>query len=289
MTYQIITDATADLNDELLSGLPEVRIIPMNVQVNGREYLFGPGGNIDCDEFYAFLRSGQFASTSQINPATYREYFEPILQEGRDLLYLCFSSGLSKTLESARMAIAELQEEYPERTILCLDTLCAAVGEGLFVMEAARKQMQGMDIHSLYNWLEEHRLNLCHWVTVDTFDHLKHGGRVSATSAAMGTLLGIKPLIHVDENGKLVAMGKPRGKKKALEALLSNMEKGWLPEISKQVIIGHGDSLEVAIELRAMVAARFPDAEIYIAPIGPVIGAHAGPSVMTVFFWGNNH
>lgn len=214
MTYQIITDATADLNDELLSGLPEVRIIPMNVQVNGREYLFGPGGNIDCDEFYAFLRSGQFASTSQINPATYREYFEPILQEGRDLLYLCFSSGLSKTLESARMAIAELQEEYPERTILCLDTLCAAVGEGLFVMEAARKQMQGMDIHSLYNWLEEHRLNLCHWVTVDTFDHLKHGGRVSATSAAMGTLLGIKPLIHVDENGKLVAVGKPRGKKR---------------------------------------------------------------------------
>lgn len=289
MTYQIITDATADLNDELLSGLPEVRIIPMNVQVNGREYLFGPGGNIDCDEFYAFLRSGQFASTSQINPATYREYFEPILQEGRDLLYLCFSSGLSKTLESARMAIAELQEEYPERTILCLDTLCAAVGEGLFVMEAARKQMQGMDIHSLYNWLEEHRLNLCHWVTVDTFDHLKHGGRVSATSAAMGTLLGIKPLIHVDENGKLVAVGKPRGKKKALEALVSNMEKGWQPEISKQVIIGHGDSLEVARELRDLVAARFPEAEILIAPIGPVIGAHAGPGVMAVFFWGNNH
>ena len=289
MTYQIITDATADLNDELLSGLPEVRIIPMNVQVNGREYLFGPGGNIDCDEFYAFLRSGQFASTSQINPATYREYFEPILQEGRDLLYLCFSSGLSKTLESARMAIAELQEEYPERTILCLDTLCAAVGEGLFVMEAARKQMQGMDIHSLYNWLEEHRLNLCHWVTVDTFDHFKHGGRVSATSAAMGTLLGIKPLIHVDENGKLVAVGKPRGKKKALEALVSNMEKGWQPEISKQVIIGHGDSLEVARELRDLVAARFPEAEILIAPIGPVIGAHAGPGVMTVFFWGNNH
>ena len=289
MTYQIITDATADLNAELLAGLPEVRIIPMNVQVNGREYLFGPGGNIDCDEFYAFLRNGQFASTSQINPATYREYFEPILQEGRDMLYLCFSSGLSRTVESARMAIAELQEAYPERTILCLDTLCAAVGEGLFVMEAARKQRQGMDIRSLYAWLEEHRLNLCHWVTVDTFDHLKHGGRVSATSAAMGTLLGIKPLIHVDENGKLVAVGKPRGKKKALEALVSNMEKGWLPEISRKVIIGHGDSLEVAQELRELVAARFPEAEIFIAPIGPVIGAHAGPGVMTVFFWGDNH
>ena len=289
MAYQIITDATADLNDELLIDLPEVKIIPMNVQVNGREYLFGPGGNIECDEFYAFLRSGQFASTSQINPVTYREHFEAILKEDKDVLYLCFSSGMSKTIQSANMSIDELKEEYPDRTILCLDTLCAAVGEGLFVMEAARKQAQGMDIHSLYNWLEEHRLNLCHWVTVDTFDHLKHGGRVSVTSAAMGTLLGIKPLIHVDENGKLVAMGKPRGKKKALEALLSNMEKGWLPEISKQVIIGHGDSLEVATQLRDMVAARFPEAEIYIAPIGPVIGAHAGPGVMTVFFWGNNH
>ena len=205
------------------------------------------------------------------------------------MLYLCFSSGMSKTIQSAQMAITELQEEYPDRTILCLDTLCAAVGEGLFVMEAAKKQAQGMDIHTLYCWLEEHRMNLCHWVTVDTFDHLKHGGRVSATSAAMGTLLGIKPLIHVDESGKLVAVGKPRGQKKALQALLSNMEKGWMPEISKQVIIGHGDSLEIAKDLRDMVAARFPDAEIYIAPIGPVIGAHAGPGVMTVFFWGNNH
>ena len=288
MSYQIITDATADLNGKLLAGLPEVKIIPMNVQVNGREYLFGPGGNIECDEFYAFLRSGQFASTSQINPVTYREHFEAILKEDKDVLYLCFSSGMSKTIQSANMAMEELKEEYPDRTILCLDTLCAAVGEGLFVMEAARKQAQGMDIHSLYNWLEEHRLNLCHWVTVDTFDHLKHGGRVSATSAAMGTILGIKPLIHMDENGKLEAVGKPRGKKKALEALIASMEKGWQPEISRQVIIGHGDSPEVARELRDLVAARFPEAEIFIAPIGPVIGAHAGPGVMTVFFWGNN-
>lgn len=288
MTYQIITDATADLNDELLAGLPEVRIIPMNVEVGGREYLYGPGGNIECGEFYAFLRNGEFASTSQINPEVYREHFEAILKEGKNVLYLCFTSGLSGTIQSARMAIAELQEEYPDRTILCLDTLCAAVGEGLLVMEAARKQMEGMDIHALYRWLEEHRLNLCHWVTVDTFDHLKHGGRVSATSAAMGTILGIKPLIHMDENGKLEAVGKPRGKKKALEALIASMEKGWLPEISKQVIIGHGDSPEVAQELRTLVAARFPEAEIFIAPIGPVIGAHAGPGVMTVFFWGNN-
>ena len=128
MTYQIITDATADLNEALLAGLPEVKIIPMNVEVGGMEYLFGPGGNIECDEFYKFLRSGLFASTSQINPEVYREHFESILKQGRDVLYLCFSSGLSGTIQSARMAIAELQEKYPDRTILCLDTLCAAVG-----------------------------------------------------------------------------------------------------------------------------------------------------------------
>lgn len=289
MSYQIITDATADLNGELLAGLPAVEIIPMHVQVNGREYLFGPGGNITNDEFYGFLRGGQFATTSQINPATYRAHFEAILRRGEDVLYLCFSSGMSKTIQSARIAIEELQEEYPDRKILCLDTLCAAVGEGLFVMEAARRQAEGMDLESLYRWLEDHRLNLCHWVTVDTFDHLKHGGRVSNVSAAMGTLLGIKPLIHVDDEGRLVAMGKPRGKKKALEALLGSMEKGWSPEISRQVIIGHGDSPEVAQELKEMVQSRFPEAEIFIAPIGPIIGAHAGPGVMTVFFWGTNH
>ena len=289
MAYQIITDATADLNLELLAGLPEVKIIPMHVQVDGVEYLYGPGGNITCDDFYALLRSGKFASTSQINPAVYRDHFEQILKQGQDVLYLCFSSGLSATIQSARMAIDELQEEYPDRKIICLDTLAASVGEGLFVMEAARKQGEGMELDALASWLEEHRLNLCHWFTVDTFEHLKHGGRVSATSAALGSLLGIKPLLHVDDNGKLVAMAKPRGQKKALQMLLGSMEKGWMPEISNQVIIGHGDSYDVAGDLKDMVTARFPDAQIHIAPIGPIIGAHAGPGVLAFFFWGNNH
>ena len=121
----------------------------------------------DIDSIFNYYR------IKQINPETYREYFDAILKQGVDVLYLCFSSGMSKTIQSAQMAISELQEEYPDRTILCLDTLCAAVGEGLFVMEAAKKQAQGMDIHELYSWLEAHRMNLCHWVTVDTFDHLK--------------------------------------------------------------------------------------------------------------------
>ena len=289
MAYRIITEATADLNSELLASLPEVTIIPMFVQVDNVEYKFGPCGNITTEEFYGMLRSGKYASTSQINPAVYRTYFEEILKQDLDVLYLCFSSGLSSTIQSARMAISDLQEEYPDRKIILLDTLAASVGEGLFVMEAARKQAQGMALEELVRWLEDHKLNLCHWFTVDTFEHLKHGGRVSAASAAVGSLLGIKPLLHVDDSGKLVAMAKPRGQKKALQMRRGSMEKGWMPELSNQVIIGHGDSPAVAAELKAMVAAQFPEAEIHIADIGPIIGAHAGPGVLAFFFWGNNH
>ena len=288
MTYQIITDATADLNAELLEGLPEVKIIPMHVQVNGKEYLFGPGGNIDCDEFYGNLRSGQFASTSQINPETYREHFEKILKQGKDVLYLCFSSGMSKTIQSAQMAIAELREEYPDRTILCLDTLCAAVGEGLFVMEAARKQAQGMDIHELYSWLEAHRLNLCHWVTVDTFDHLKHGGRVSATSAVMGTLLGIKPLIHVDENGKLVSVAKCRGRKNALDTLVKKLEQDGLPGKNDTVFISHGDCIEDAQYVAQQVRERCGVKTVIIDYVGAVIGSHSGPGTVAFFYLGTH-
>lgn len=288
MAYQIFTDATSDLTEELLPGVPSIKIIPMNVEIGGQNYLYGPGGNITARQFYDLQRQGNYATTSQINPDTYRQHFEPVLQQGTDILYLCFSSGLSSTIQSAHICIDELQQQYPERKILCLDTLAAALGEGLFVLEAAKKQAAGMSLDELYSWLSEHRLNICHWVTVDTFDHLKHGGRVSATTAVMGTMLNIKPLIHVDEIGKLVSVGKPRGQKKALQALVSNMEKGWSPEISNQVIVGHGDFPDVAEELKEMVTAKFPNADVRIAQIGPIIGAHTGPGVMTLFFWGTN-
>lgn len=287
-SYQIFTDATADLTEELLRGLPHIEIIPMQVQVAEQEFTYGPGGSITPDQFYAFQKNGHFATTSQINPDTYRKYFEPCLQQGKDILYICFSSGLSGTIQSARIAIEDLRESYPRRRILCFDTLAAACGEGMIVLEAARKQAQGMDIPELYAWLEAHYLNMCHWVVVDTFDHLKHGGRVSATTAAVGTLLNIKPLIHVDESGKLVAVGKPRGRKKALEALLAAMEQGWQPEISNRVIIAHGDYPDAAEELEGMVSAKFPTADIQIARVGPVIGAHTGSGLVVIFFWGNN-
>lgn len=289
MTYQIITDATADLNEELLAGLPDVKIIPMHVQVNGKEYLFGPGGNITNEEFYAYLRAGQFATTSQINPQTYFQYFTKALAEGMDVLYLCFSSSMSGCFQAAGICIEELKEQYPERKIICIDTLCASVGEGFLVLEAAKRQAEGMEIDELASWVMENRMNVCHWFTVDVFDHLKYGGRVGAASAAIGTMLGIKPMLHVDNDGKLAVMEKPRGQKKAMEALLKRMDAGWMTGFGQRVIIGHGDDLDKAKLLQAEVANKFPNAEIQLAYIGPVIGAHTGPGMLAVIYWGNNH
>lgn len=229
-----------------------------------------------------------FASTSQINPEVYRQHFEPVLREGLDILYLCFSSGLSGTIHSAQVCINELRDKYPERQIVCVDTLCASVGEGFLVMEAARKQAKGIKLDRLTNWIGEKKLNVCHWFTVDTFEHLKHGGRVGTVSAAMGTMLNIKPMLHVDESGKLVVSAKPRGRKKAMEAQLAQMDKGWVPGISNLVIIGHGDCPEDAKELESAVISRFPQADVRVAPIGPIIGAHTGPGMLAVIYWGNN-
>jgi len=286
--YRIFTDATADLNTALQSGLPSIEVIPMEVQVGDATYTYGPQGNLTPDAFYQMLREGQFASTSQINPQTYRKAFEKALKSGYDALYICFSSGLSGTINAARMCIEELQAAYPQRKILCVDSLAASIGEGLLVHEAARLQAAGFSIDELAQWIEQHRLQVCHWFTVDTFAHLKHGGRVSAAAAVMGTILNIKPLLHVDEQGKLQAMQKPRGQRQALRKLMEYLEAGWLPDISRRIVIGHGNCPDTAASLADMITIRFPEAQVFIADIGPVIGAHAGPGVLALIYFGNN-
>lgn len=208
-------------------------------------YWYGPKGNLSINNFYAMQREGNYASTSQIRPDVYRAAFEPYLQKGMDILYLAFSSGMSGTINSARLCVNELKEEYPMRKIYCVDTLCASLGEGFLVREAAKKQAEGMELESLVQWVEEHRLEVCHWFTVDTFQHLLHGGRVSAVAAAAGTVLNIKPLLHVDEEGSLKVMEKLRGQKMALKAKLGRMEQGWNQELGKLVLVGQADCPEV--------------------------------------------
>ena len=286
--YQIFTDATADLSDDIMTGLPHVEVIPMRIELDGQEYTYGPGGNITAEEFYAAQRAGKFAMTSGINPETYFRCFEPCLESGKDVLYLCFSSGLSGTIQSAQLCVQELWKEYPERKILCIDTLCAAVGEGFLVREAARKQAEGMSFDELAKWVVEHRLDVCHWFTVDTFDHLKHGGRVGTATAAVGTMLHIKPMLHVNETGNLEVAEKPRGRRHAVAAQMKKLEQGWNPELGNRILIGHGSCPESAQLLRQEILERFPDAEISTTEIGPVIGSHTGPGMLALIYWGSN-
>lgn len=288
MGYKLFSDVTADVSEELMRGMPEVELVPMQVELGGENYIYGPGGDLTVEHFYAEQRAGKFASTSQINPMVYRECFEKTLKAGEDILYLCFSSGLSSTLQSANLCAQELREEYPERKLIVVDTLCAAVGEAMLVREAARKQQESLTIEELAAWVEENRLKICHWFTVDSFDHLKHGGRVSAAAAAVGTMLQIKPLLHVDEEGKLRVAEKPRGRKQAIRTQVAHMKEGWTPEMGKLVVIGHGDYPDDVEQLRQAVLKEFPDADIRVAYIGPVIGAHTGPGMLALIYWGTN-
>lgn len=288
MAYQIFTDATADASASMLEGLPHVVYIPMSVEIGARLFVYGPGGNLTVPEFYTIQREGQFASTSQINTTTYINQFEPYLHQGIDILYLCFSSGLSGTIQSAKICMDVLKDRYPERKIVLIDTLCASVGQGLLVAEAAKRQAAGDSLEELTWWATNNRMNICHWFTVDVFDHLKHGGRVSSAAASVGTMLRIKPMLHVDEAGKLEVVEKPRGSRKAMSAQLARMAQGWRPDISRWVLIGHGDSLDAAEQLRQKVIQLFPEAIVYIADIGPIIGAHTGPGMLALIYWGDN-
>ena len=280
--YQIFTDATSDLNEDLET----VKIITMNVEIGDKEYVYGPQGNISCSEFYGLQKQGKYASTSQINVLEYEKYFEEALKEGKDVLYISFSSGMSGTYQTACLCKNELEESYPDNRIICIDSLCAAVGEGLLIKEVDKKKREGMSMDELVDWVENNKMNLCHWFTVDNFDHLKHGGRVSAVAATLGNTLNIKPLLRVDEEGKLRVVKKIRGRHKAMAAQVECIVKTWSPEISKSVVIGHGDDLKAAEELKEYVENKLPDAEIYISDIGPIIGAHTGPGVMVLAFWG---
>ena len=285
MAYRVVTDATADLSATMLSGLPALTIIPMDIECDNTTYTYGIDGNITVEEFYSMQKQGKFFKTTQINPARYVEYFEPLLEARLDILYLCFSSGMSGCCSNALLAASQLEEKYPERQIIVIDTLCASVGEGFLVMETLRMQANGLLLEDLALWVEHHKYNVCHWFTVDTFDHLKHGGRVSSTSAILGTMLQIKPLLRVDEMGKLEVVEKPRGRKNAMKSQLKRLRE-TLQDLY-HIVIGHGPNPETAQALAFAIVDEFPNADVHIANIGPVIGAHTGPGMVALIFWGS--
>lgn len=283
--YRIITDSCSDLTEELIRKL-DITVVPLNMLFQGKVRIDSVGD--DIKEVYDALRQGEVASTSAVNPEHWASHMEPVLQAGEDILVLSFSSGLSTTYQSAVIAATDLAEKYPERKIRVVDTLCASLGEGLLVYYACQKRDEGMDLDTLTTWVEDNRLNLCHWFTVDDLMYLKRGGRVSAATALVGTVLKIKPVLHVDNEGHLINVSKVRGRKAAIETLADNMSKTAIPGANDCVFICHGDCIEDAEYLAKLVKERFGVKEVFIGYTGAVIGSHSGPGTLALFYLGDH-
>lgn len=284
--YVLITDSSADLSQEMVQELG-VTVLPLSFTIQGKTYRNYPDNReMDLPLFYDMLRAGELATTSAVNVAEYTQAVEPILQEGKDVLILAFSSGLSSTYQASVLAAGELREKYPDRKIYTVDTLCASLGQGLLVYLAAQEQRKGKSIEEVRDWAEETKLHLCHQFTVDDLHFLKRGGRISATTAVVGSMLQIKPVLHVDNEGHLINIGKARGRQASLKALVDKMEQTAIDPAAQTVFISHGDCLEDAQAVAQMVKDRMGVKEVYLNHIGPVIGAHAGPGTVALFYVG---
>lgn len=282
-TYKIITDSCCDLYEEQYREL-DVTYVPLTVIFGGEEH----SSFIDdasMTDFYNNLRQGMTATTSAANPEQWAKSMIPVLEEGKDILVIAFSSALSTTYQSAVIAAQELIERYPERKIHVVDSLCAALGQGLLVYLAAKKRDEGLSLDELTGWVENTKLNICHCVTVDDLNHLKRGGRVSATTAFVGTMLGIKPIIRMDDGGRLDTCGKIRGRKAAIEHIAKQMDEHITDR--NLAFIAHGDCKEDALTLEKLVRG-YGVQEVKIGNVGGVIGAHTGPGVLVVFFMGDH-
>lgn len=282
--YKITTDSTTDLSPALVEEL-DLHVIPMLFTVDGKDYRNTPDEkDLSSHEFYEMLRNGKNSLTTQINVETFKDEVRQYLDAGLDILHLCFSSGLSSTYNSIRIAVEDLKEDYPDRKIFLVDTLSASMGEGLLVYHAAQKLKQGMPIEELAAWVEENKFKLAHWFTVDDLNFLKRGGRLSGAAAFFGTVLNVKPVLHCDNEGHLIPREKIRGRRKSLDSLVSHMEKTAINPSEQVIFISHGDALEDAQYVEQQVRERFGVKTIYINPIGPVIGSHSGPGTVALFF-----
>ena len=284
--FVITADSTVDLPKQFLEE-KQVPVVSLSYIIDGATYKDGEG--LTSKEFYDKIREGAMPTTSQVNPEQARDLFEPILKEGKDILHIAFTSGLSGTYNSCRIAAEELSEEYPDRKIVVVDSLCAASGEGLLLYKALELKEQGKTMDEIVAWVEENKLHVCHDVTVDDLFHLHRGGRVSRTSAVLGTIIKIKPIIHVNEEGKLIVIGKERGRKKALQTLVERMEEKSQGFDNDIVMITHGDALEDAEYVKGLIKEKFGITNIMINPLGTVIGSHTGPGVIALFYMGNRN
>ena len=284
MAYQIITDSCCDLPRNIKEQL---QLTCIDITLMFRNRVWTDTSDEGLKTVYDGLRTGEIATTAAANPQDWASVIEPVLADGRDALVLAFSSGLSTTYQSAVIAAQELQEKYPERTVKVVDTLCASMGQGLLVWYACHQQQAGKSLEEVCAWCEDNKLNLCHWFTVDDLMFLKRGGRVSATTAVLGTMLNIKPILHVDDEGHLIKVSTARGRKASIDALAAKAAATALPGQNDTMFISHGDCQEEAEYLATVLKEKHGVKEVIIGYIGGVIGSHSGPGTMALFFLGS--
>lgn len=283
--YRIMTDSSCDLPASLAAEL-ELTVLPLTVTIDGKSYTnFLDEREITFKDCYAALREGCEAKTAAANVDAFEQAMEPILQAGEDILYLGFSSALSSTYNAGALAAEQLSEKYPDRKILTVDTLSASMGQGLLVYLTVQQKRAGATIEEARDYAEKNKHHLCHWFTVDDLHHLHRGGRVSATSAVLGTVLNIKPVLHMDDEGRLIFMEKVRGRRASIKRMLEKMRETAIEPEKQIVFMSHGDCIEDAEYLASRVREEW-NVEVVINYVGPVIGSHSGPGTLALFFLG---
>lgn len=284
--FIILTDSSCDLPAAMAEEM-QLEVLPLTVYVENDSYRnYLDGREIGFKDFYQRLRTTNNVKTSAVNQAQFLEIIEPLAAAGNDVLYLGFSSGLSGTFNAGALAVNELSEKYPERRIYAVDTLCASLGQGLIVYLCWQQQQAGKSIDEVRDYAEKIKLNVCHWFTVDDLMFLKRGGRVSAATAIVGSMLSIKPVMHVDNEGHLIKVDTARGRKASIRALVAEMEKRGTDLAGQHIFISHGDCEEDARYLANLVREKFGVKDVTINYVGPVIGAHSGPGTLALFFVG---
>lgn len=282
-SFVIGTCSTSDLPKSYIEK-HELLILKFSYMLDHKEY---KDGDMETKTFFDLERDGKLPTTSQLNPADIIPDFEKVLSSGKDLLYIAFSSGLSGSYNNLNLVAQDMRSKYPDRKIVVIDSLCASLGQGLLVDYAVKMRGEGKSIDEVAMWAEANKLGLNHWFTVDSLSHLRRGGRVTGAAAFVGSLLHIKPVLNVDYEGHLIPREKEQGRKRALKCLLEKMEEYIYKPEGQSIFISHGDDLEAAERLASMIKSRFPEiGEIMINPLGAVIGAHAGPGTIALFFMG---
>lgn len=286
MKFEIITDSSANLTDSLIEKY-DLKIISLSYFIGEEEYLsYKEGVKTDYSEFYARIRKKEEARTSLANYEECMRVLRPIAESGRDILYIGFSSALSGTFQNVSNCMQELRTKHPDQKLLCVDSLSASMGEGLLVYHALELAQRGATIEETLEWVESHKMNICQWFTVDDLFFLKRGGRLSGAAALAGSLLEIKPILHIDEEGRLVMVSKVKGRKKSLNALVQHMEETVVKIKPQKIFIAHGDCLEDAQYLADGIKAKLGLEDIEINYVDPVIGVHSGPGTIALFYYG---